>query len=72
MSENPMMTTREVAEYFEVTIDAVQKWRYRKIGPKFTRVSANCVLYRQKEVLQWGESRVVNRGGRPKRDDEKE
>ena len=67
MTLKPMMTTRDVADYFGITLDAVQKWRYRKMGPKFTRIAWNCVLYKRKDVLRWEKTRAVNSGGRPKK-----
>lgn len=69
MTEKEMMTTREVAEYFKVTLPAVQKWRHRNTGPPFTIVSSNCALYKRKDVMAWKKKRAENGGQWPKNKD---
>jgi len=66
------MTSRDVADYFNIGVRAVEAWRYKKFGPKFIRISFKCVRYKRKDVIEWEKNREVNFGGRPKKNDKQD
>jgi predicted DNA-binding transcriptional regulator AlpA len=46
------------ARFLGVSARALQKWRCDGSGPKFVRVSARCIRYRRRDLIEWAESRL--------------
>ena len=54
----PLLTEIEAAEYLQLTRRALQAWRCQGKGPKFVKISARAVRYRQGDLEQWVEDRL--------------
>ena len=53
--KDKLMSTSEVAEYLNVSIDTIRRWRYHRKGPAFLRIGKVCRYWRS-EVDAWIES----------------
>lgn len=54
----PLLTEIEAAKYLQLTRRALQAWRCQGKGPKFVKISARAVRYRQDDLEQWVEDRL--------------
>lgn len=57
MSEK-ILTDKQVAESFGVTVSCVRNWRYEGRGPKFLRL-CGAIRYRERDVREFFDSCVV-------------
>jgi phage terminase Nu1 subunit (DNA packaging protein) len=55
-----ILNEKQAADYLGVTARALQAWRYRGGGPRFIRISARCIRYRQDDLEQWLSERMAN------------
>ncbi len=55
---DPLLTTKEAAEYLGVTPRCAEAWRVRGGGPPFVRISARAVRYRLSDLNHWIAQRV--------------
>jgi predicted DNA-binding transcriptional regulator AlpA len=55
---SPLFTEAEAANYLKFTPRALQAWRCRGGGPRFVKVSARAVRYRQEDLDHWVETRL--------------
>ncbi|WP_288076304.1 DNA-binding protein [Rhodococcus sp. (in: high G+C Gram-positive bacteria)] len=60
MSESPLATASEVAEYLRTTTTKLANDRYRGVGPKFVKHGRR-VLYRWADVYAWTEANTLQR-----------
>ena len=51
--EDILLTPDDVARMMRVSRRTVSTWRYRGKGPRYVRVTHNCVRYRMSEVRKW-------------------
>jgi predicted DNA-binding transcriptional regulator AlpA len=61
MSEE-MLTSRQVAEMCGVSLNTLQKWRSRNVGPKYVKFSgsnASAVRYPRADVERFINARVI-------------
>ncbi len=54
-------TQRELADHWRISIRTLEGWRYRGIGPTFTKIG-NRVLYSRDAVLRFEEKGLMNMG----------
>ena len=57
---NSMINEKEAAKFLGYTNRALQNWRVRGGGPKFVKVSSRSVRYRRRDLIAWGEQRLVS------------
>jgi excisionase family DNA binding protein len=48
----PLATQDEVAEYLRVPVSTLEQWRWRKTGPKWSKVGRH-VRYASADVEEW-------------------
>ncbi|MDH6461775.1 putative DNA-binding transcriptional regulator AlpA [Micromonospora sp. A200] len=48
----PLATPEEVAQYMQKPVRTLEQWRYRGIGPRFSKVGRD-VRYRWSDVEKW-------------------
>lgn len=53
-----LVSELEVAGLLSLKPETLQIWRIKKIGPKYVKISANCVRYRLADVQDWIVSKV--------------
>lgn len=53
-----LMTEKEAALLLDFSVRTLQAWRVRGGGPRFVKVSARCVRYRQSDLDSWVEERL--------------
>jgi hypothetical protein len=46
------LTPDQVAERYQVSLDTLKEWRYRRRGPEFLRIGKR-VRYREADLLRW-------------------
>jgi len=56
----PLQCEPQAAEYLGVTPRALQAWRYRGGGPRYVRISARAIWYRQCDLDAWILERLHN------------
>ena len=56
---DPILTTPELAQEFNVAEITLRKWRLGGTGPRFIRVGAN-IRYRRSDIDAWLASRTVS------------
>lgn len=54
-----LLTPEEVAEVTSLSLETLAQWRSQKRGPKFVKISRNCVRYRQGDLDGWVSERIV-------------
>lgn len=62
MSEPEMLTSKQTAEMCGVTLNTLQKWRTRNVGPKYVKFSgsnASAVRYPRVEVERFINARTI-------------
>ena len=47
-----------MAEFLNVTVRSLQKWRRTGDGPQYVRISANCIKYRRIDGREFSEARL--------------
>ena len=55
--DDALLTTRQLADWFDVSTQWVEQGRIRKYGPPFVRIAARSVRYRRGDVLKWLKAR---------------
>ena len=53
MDSTPLLKPSEVAELLNISVNTLSDWRWRKVGPEYIRVSASCVRYEYKKVIEF-------------------
>jgi predicted site-specific integrase-resolvase len=46
------LTPDQVAERYQVSLDTLKEWRYRRRGPEFLHIGKR-VRYREADLLRW-------------------
>lgn len=59
-----LLTSQQLADELDMTVDALAQWRYRGMGPIFIK-EGHWVRYRRCDVDTWIESRRHERTDRP-------
>jgi predicted site-specific integrase-resolvase len=54
----PFLTPDQVAERYQVSLDTLKEWRYRRRGPEFLRIGKR-VRYREADLLRWEREQEV-------------
>lgn len=49
----PFLTTRQVAEFLNCSLEFLKTARKRGTGPQFTKISPDAVRYARKSLLAW-------------------
>lgn len=49
----PLATPEQIAEYLQKPVRTLEQWRYRGIGPRWTKVGGRDVRYRWSDVEKW-------------------
>lgn len=56
----PVMSPKTLAEYLDVSITTISRWRATKIGPPyFESKGLNMIRYRREDVLDWINNAMV-------------
>ena len=63
LEDNPefwfaLINEKVMAEFLDVTPRSLQKWRRTGEGPKYVRISGNCVKYRRADGRDFSEARL--------------
>ena len=58
------LTPDQVAERYQVSLDTLKEWRYRRRGPEFLRIGKR-VRYREADLLRWEQEQEAAARGRP-------
>ncbi len=58
-NENNLLDTKTTANKLGVSPQTLEGWRVRGGGPPFVKVSHRCVRYRDRDLEQWVDDRVV-------------
>lgn len=53
-------TTAEAADYLQISVSSLTKWRMTGYGPKFVRLGPKAVRYRQEDLDAWMSENTVN------------
>ena len=60
LGENrPLLRPEDVAKMTGLSVETLAQWRSQKRGPKFVKISRNCVRYRQSDLDGWVSERIV-------------
>lgn len=59
IDHHSLINERQAAILLSVTPRALQMWRFLGKGPKFIRISRNCVRYKLKTLQDWISAREV-------------
>ena len=51
------LSERQAAEKLGLTSSCLQAWRLRGVGPRFVKISARCVRYKESEIDNWAAAR---------------
>ena len=63
-SDSGLLTEKQLASLYAVSVATVQKWRYKGEGPAWIRLGARkCVRYRREDALAFLQSHVRSAGG---------
>lgn len=54
-----LLTAEEVAEVTGLSTETLAQWRSQRRGIPFIKISRNCVHYRQDDLQQWLQSRLI-------------
>lgn len=54
----PLLDRYQVAELLGVSVRTLERWRNRRTGPPFVRISHNVVRYPEHSVQEWLERRL--------------
>ncbi|MGH9406624.1 MAG: helix-turn-helix transcriptional regulator [Terriglobia bacterium] len=54
-----LLTPDEVAEVTGLSTETLAQWRSQRRGIPFLKISRNCVRYRQDDLQQWLQSRLI-------------
>jgi predicted DNA-binding transcriptional regulator AlpA len=54
-----LLKPEDVAEITGLSVETLAQWRSQKRGPKFVKISRNCVRYRQSDLDAWVSERIV-------------
>ncbi len=60
--DDPLLTTRQVAELYQLSEHALADWRVRRCGPRYVKLGT-AVRYRRSDVLAWLEAHTVAPAG---------
>ncbi|QYI99719.1 helix-turn-helix domain-containing protein [Thalassovita mediterranea] len=55
---NQLLGESQAANYLAVSPRTLRNWRTRGGGPKFVKVSARCIRYRLKDLVDWADKRT--------------
>ena len=58
------LTPDQVAERYQVSLDTLKEWRYRRRGPEFLRIGKR-VRYREADLLRWEQQQEAAARARP-------
>ncbi len=63
LDDNPefwfaLINEKVMAEFLDVTTRSLQKWRRTGEGPRYVRISCNCVKYRRIDGREFSEARL--------------
>jgi predicted site-specific integrase-resolvase len=58
------LTPDQVAERYQVSLDTLKEWRYRRRGPEFLRIGKR-VRYREADLLRWEQEQEAAARARP-------
>jgi len=59
MTPGTIIDEKKLADNLGVSIRTIQAWRYKKIGPKFIKLSGRCVRYRSKDIEEYLQEREI-------------
>jgi len=55
-----LIAEEEAAGFIGVTRRALQSWRINGKGPRFVKISARCVRYRRRDLIEWSEEQLIS------------
>jgi len=58
VNNNSLLTEKQTSRLLGFSVRTLQAWRVRGGGPRFVKVSARCVRYRQSDLDRWIEERL--------------
>ncbi|MRJ75465.1 helix-turn-helix domain-containing protein [Aeromicrobium sp. SMF47] len=56
-----LLTPAEAAELLGVTEGALAQWRFRRMGPAYTKLNERAVRYTHAQLEEWVSLRTINR-----------
>lgn len=54
-----LLTAEDVSQQTGLSIETLAQWRSQERGPRFVKISRNCVRYRQSDLDGWLSERIV-------------
>lgn len=60
LTDKPVLTRAEAAEYLSVSVDALAQMASRGDGPQFSKLSHRIVRYRLDDLNAWIEQNLTN------------
>lgn len=54
-----LLTAEDVADVTGLSTETLAQWRSQRRGIPFIKISRNCVRYRQDDLQQWLQSRLI-------------
>ncbi|MCZ6905070.1 MAG: helix-turn-helix domain-containing protein [Acidobacteria bacterium] len=59
MDGRKLLKPEDVAELTELSTETLAQWRSQRRGIPFVKIARNCVRYRQCDLDEWIEKRIV-------------
>jgi predicted DNA-binding transcriptional regulator AlpA len=53
------LSAAQVSDLLGISIHTVNRWRDRKVGPRYVKLSATCVRYHRDDIEQYVRERMV-------------
>jgi hypothetical protein len=60
---NVLLDSEATAQMINVDIRTIERWRQRRCGPPFLRLSHHCVRYRLSDLEEWCANRRIECAG---------
>ena len=58
LPENRMLSEKQVADYFSISVTTLRRYRKHGCGPKYHKLTGATVRYHRDDVVEWMNSRV--------------
>jgi predicted DNA-binding transcriptional regulator AlpA len=58
LGKNSLLTEKQISRLMGFSVRTLQAWRVRGGGPRFVKISARCVRYRQDDLDSWVADRL--------------
>ncbi|WP_339745281.1 helix-turn-helix domain-containing protein [uncultured Maricaulis sp.] len=55
---NALIDEDDASKYLAISPRTLRNWRTRGGGPRFVKISARCIRYRMRDLLEWSDKRT--------------